>query len=142
MATSAWDAPVAWAVDDDEPAVLRVEVAPGDVDGDALLALGGEAVHQTAEVGCAGRRPGGALDGGALVGGERVRIPQYAADQGRLAVVHRAAGEDVEAAGRDRPGTGSDAGHWLAVHPPHGPRGRIPWPRTFDNSLGKRRHQK
>ena len=35
---------VAGAVDDDEAARLGVEIAPGDVDGDALLALGDEAV--------------------------------------------------------------------------------------------------
>ena len=52
---------VAGAVDDDEPARRRVEVAPGDVDGDALLALGGEAVDQQAEIGRAGGRPGRAL---------------------------------------------------------------------------------
>ena len=51
---------VAGAVDDDEAARRGVEIAPGDVDGDALLALGDEAVEQQAEVGCA--PPVAALD--------------------------------------------------------------------------------
>ncbi len=41
---------MAGAVDDDEAAVVGVEIAPGDVDGDALLALGDEAVHEQAEI--------------------------------------------------------------------------------------------
>ena len=47
---------VAGAVDDDEAARRGVEVAPGDVDGDALLALGDEAVEQQAESRDARRR--------------------------------------------------------------------------------------
>ena len=41
---------VAGAVDQHEAALVRIEVAPGDVDGDALLALGDEAVEQEAIV--------------------------------------------------------------------------------------------
>ena len=37
-------------VGDDELAPLGREEAVGDVDGDALLALGGEAVHQQREI--------------------------------------------------------------------------------------------
>ena len=37
-------------VDDDEAAPGRLEIAPGDVDGDALLALGLEPVEQEAEI--------------------------------------------------------------------------------------------
>ncbi len=51
---------VAGAVDDDEAARRGVEVAPGDVDGDALLALGDEAVEQQAEIGM--RPPVAAFD--------------------------------------------------------------------------------
>ncbi len=60
---------VAGAIDDHEAACLGVEIAPGDVDGDALLALGDETVEQQAEVGvrAAGRRVGRAPDGFALV---------------------------------------------------------------------------
>jgi hypothetical protein len=39
------------AIDDDEAARIRIEIAPGDVDGDALLALGDEAVDEQAEIG-------------------------------------------------------------------------------------------
>ena len=41
---------VARGIDDDEAAVRRLEIAPGDVDGDALLALGLEPVEQQAEI--------------------------------------------------------------------------------------------
>ena len=73
--------------------VCGVEVAPGDVDGDALLALGDEAVEQQAEVGmrAAGRRVGRAIDRLALVVVEVGGVPQQAADQRRLAVVDRSA---------------------------------------------------
>ena len=37
-------------VDDDEAAVRRLEITPGDVDGDALLALGLEPVEEEAEI--------------------------------------------------------------------------------------------
>ena len=37
-------------IDDDEAAMRGLEIAPGDVDGDALLALGLEAVEQQAEI--------------------------------------------------------------------------------------------
>ncbi len=46
------------AVDDDEAARIGVEIAPGDVDGDALLALGDEAVDQQAEIGMRGAAGG------------------------------------------------------------------------------------
>ena len=41
---------VARRIDDDEAAIRRLEIAPGDVDGDALLALGLEPVEQQAEI--------------------------------------------------------------------------------------------
>jgi hypothetical protein len=41
---------VARTVGDDEPPPRRREVAVGDVDGDALLALGAQAVGQQREV--------------------------------------------------------------------------------------------
>ncbi len=89
---------VAGAVDDDEAARLGIEVAPGDVDGDALLALGDEAVEQQAEVGmrAAGRRVRRAVDGLALVVIEVGRVPQQTADQRRLAVVDRSARQQVQ----------------------------------------------
>ncbi len=95
---------VAGAVDDDEAAMRGVEVAPGDVDGDALLALGDEAVHEQAEIRIAAVDALAALDGGALIIEEISRIPQQAADQRGFAVIHRAAGQDAQHArelGRD-----------------------------------------
>ncbi len=89
---------VAWAVDDDEAARLGVEVAPGDVDGDALLALGDEAVDEQAEIGMRAAAGGaaGALQRLALVVVEVGGIPQQPADQRRLAVVDRSAGQQMQ----------------------------------------------
>ncbi len=86
------------AVDNDEAARIGVEIAPGDVDSDALLALGDETVDEQAEIRvCAAR--GGAprlLQRLALVVIEIGGIPQEAADQRRLAVVNRAASEQMQ----------------------------------------------
>jgi hypothetical protein len=75
-------------VGEDERAPRRGEVAVGDVDGDALLALGAQAVGQTAEVELA-VAPAEVVE---LVGEDRLGIVQQAPDQGRLAVVDRAGG--------------------------------------------------
>ena len=97
---------VAGTVDDDEAPRRRVEVAPGDVDRDALLALGDETVDQQAEIGVRAAAGGaaGALQRLALIVIEIGGIPQQAADQSRLAVVDRPAREQmqdaVELAGR------------------------------------------
>ena len=74
----------------------RLEIAPGDVDGDALLALGLEAVEQQAEIDLLavdGAVMRGERDGRALILGDAGRVPQQPADQGRLAVIDRAAGQ-------------------------------------------------
>ena len=87
---------VARGIDDDEAPVRRLEIAPGDVDGDALLALGLEPVEQQAEIDLLaidGAVMRGERDGGALVLGDAGGIPQQPPDQGRLAVIDRAAGE-------------------------------------------------
>jgi hypothetical protein len=73
------------------------EVAVGDVDGDALLALGAQAVGEQREVGVAvalGR--GSPLDGVELVGEDRLGVVQQAADQGGLAVVDGAGGGEAQ----------------------------------------------
>ena len=70
---------VAGAVVQHEPPPRRGEVAVRDVDRDALLALGAQAVGQPREV-------GGGAD---LVGHQRLGVVQQAADQRRLAVVDR-----------------------------------------------------
>ena len=86
-------------IDDDETPVGRLEITPGDVDGDALLALGLKAVEQQAEidllaVDLAVMR--GERDGRALIVGDACRVPQQPADQGRLAVIDRAAGQQPD----------------------------------------------
>jgi hypothetical protein len=80
-------------VGDDELAVRGREVAVRDVDGDALLALGPEAVGQQGQVGvvvAAGLA--GRLDGFELVLEDRLGVEQQPPDQRRLAVVDRAGG--------------------------------------------------
>ena len=76
-------------VGDDELPLGRGEVAVGDVDGDALLALGPEAVGEQRQVGvlvaALARR---ALDRFELVLEDRLRVVEEPADEGGLAVVH------------------------------------------------------
>ena len=89
-------------IDDDETPVAGLEIAPGDVDGDALLALGLEPVEQKAEIDLLAVDDAivrGERDRGALVLGDAGGIPQQPPDQRRLAVVDRAAGEQPDHAG-------------------------------------------
>ena len=90
---------VAGRVGDDELAFPGREEAVGDVDGDALLALGGEAVDEEGEVdGLALRAvaPGVGFEGRELVFEDHLRIVEEAPDQGGLAVIDRAAGDEAE----------------------------------------------
>jgi hypothetical protein len=81
-------------VGNDELARLGGEVAVGHVDGDALLALGLQAVGEQRQVDrVAGRA---ALQHVELVGEDGLAVEQQAADQGGLAVVDRAGGEKSE----------------------------------------------
>jgi hypothetical protein len=75
-------------VGDDERAARRREVAVGDVDRDALLALGAEPVGERGEV----RHAAGAVAVQRVdrVVEEELRVVEHAADQRRLAVVDRA----------------------------------------------------
>ncbi len=84
-------------VRDDELAPRGGEVAVGDVDRDALLALGAEAVSQQREVGVV-VAPVAAdlLHGRQLVGEQRLRVVQQPADEGALAVVDRPGGREPE----------------------------------------------
>ena len=87
---------VAWRVGEDETAAWGFEEAVGYIDGDALVAFGGEAIDQQGIVGAAG--DGAEADAVALqrrhhVVGDGAALEQQAADEGGLAVVHRAAGE-------------------------------------------------
>ncbi len=90
---------VAGRVGEDEAPARSLEIAVGEVDGDALLALGGEPVDQQRVVDLAARRAvfaAVALEGGHHVVGDVAALEQQPADQGRLAVIHAAAGEDAK----------------------------------------------
>jgi hypothetical protein len=91
---------VAGRVGDDETAARRGEVAVRHVDGDALLALDGEAVGEEREVEPAvAAALGGARDGGELVLEQALRIEQQPADERALAVVDGAGGGEAQRAG-------------------------------------------
>ena len=83
---------VAGAVGEDEPPPRRRERAVGDVDRDALLALGPQAVGEQREVEAFDRA---LLHVGELIGEDGLGVVQKPADERRLAV--------VDAAGRGQP---------------------------------------
>jgi hypothetical protein len=90
---------VARRVGDDVLAGAGGEVAVGDVDGDALLALGLQAVGEQRQVdGGHAALAGGLLDGGQGVGQDGLGVEQQAADQGALAVIDGAAGQEAQQA--------------------------------------------
>ncbi|MNL03383.1 hypothetical protein D3C87_1239200 [compost metagenome] len=91
---------VARRVGDDELAARGGEVAVGHVDGDALLALGFQAVGQQRKIDLLA---GGALvlgvgQRGQLVGEHGLAVIQQAADQRALAVVHGTRGDKAQQA--------------------------------------------
>ena len=90
-------------VGEDELAPAGREVAVRDVDRDALLALGLQAVGEEREV----DRPGGPvlrrlLDRGDLVLVHRLRVVQQPSDQRALAVVDAPGRADAEQAGHQK----------------------------------------
>ena len=87
---------VAGRVGDDELAQRGREIAIRDVDGDALLALGDEAVGQERQVQRRAALLRCALDGGKLVGQDRLGVVEQAADQRALAVVDAARGQEPQ----------------------------------------------
>jgi hypothetical protein len=90
---------VAGGVGDDELALVGGEEAVGDIDGDPLLALGGEAVDQEGEIDRPALRAdlaGIRLQRRQLVLEDHLRIVEQPSDQGRLAVVHRPAGDEPQ----------------------------------------------
>ena len=88
---------VTGTVGDDEAAARGHERAVGDVDRDALLALGPQAVHQQRQVGVVvAALAAGALDGLQLVGHQRLGVEEQPADERALAVVHRPGGGDPQ----------------------------------------------
>ena len=82
-------------VGDDEFALRRRKIAVGHVDGDALLALGAQAVGEQRKIQAAVRL-GGFADARELVFVDRQGVVQQAPDQGRLAIVHAAGGGEAE----------------------------------------------
>ena len=90
---------VTGGVGDDELALVGGEEAVGDVDGDPLLALRLQAVE---EQGVVDLLPLGAdplavrLQCRQLVFEDQLRIPEHPADQGALAVVDAAAGDEAQ----------------------------------------------
>ncbi len=92
---------MARSIGDDELALVGREEAVGDVDGDALLALGGQAVHQQREVERLALRAdpfGIALQRGQLIVEDHLAVVEQPPDQGRLAIVDRAAGDEAQQA--------------------------------------------
>jgi hypothetical protein len=92
---------VARRVGDDEFAPGRREEAIGDVDGDGLLALGLQPVHQQREVERFARRAMLAavtLQGRELVVEDELRIVEQPADERALAVIDAAAGDEAQQA--------------------------------------------
>jgi hypothetical protein len=87
---------VAGAIRDDELAVRGRKIAIRDVDGDALLALRTQAVHQQRQVdGAAGRALALAVfsDRGELILVDGLRVVQQPPNQRALAIVDAAGGE-------------------------------------------------
>jgi hypothetical protein len=92
---------VARRVGDDEFALFGREEAIGHVDGDALLALGGQAVDQKGEIDVAPLRADAAAVGlqrRHLILEDHLGVVQQPADQGGLAVVDAAAGDEAQQA--------------------------------------------
>ncbi len=92
---------VAGGVGHDELAALGREEAVGDIDRDALLAFGGQAVEQQSEVEVGALRAdlgrvGG--EGGEVVFEDQVGLVQQAPDQRALAVVDTAARDEAQQA--------------------------------------------
>ena len=88
---------VAGGIGEDEGALIRGEVAVGHVDGNALLALGTQAVNKQGKV----HAVEAAVGGGALHGLDLVRehglgVIEQAADEGGLAVINGAGGAQAQ----------------------------------------------
>jgi hypothetical protein len=82
-------------VGEDEAAPWRGEVAVGDVDRDALLALGAQAIGEQRQVQVAvAATLGGLHHVLELIGQDLLRVVEQAPDQRRLAVVDRSCGGD------------------------------------------------
>ncbi len=90
---------VAGRVGEDEAPPRRGEVAPGDVDGDPLLALGAQPVGQERQIGAPEPAPAAhVLDVLQLVAHERLGVVQKPPDERALAVVDAPGGGATEGA--------------------------------------------
>ncbi len=90
---------VAGRVGDDELALFRRKEAVGDIDGDALLALGGEAVDEQCKVDVLALRAHSlavALQSRELILEDHLRVIQQPADQRRFAVIDAATGDEAQ----------------------------------------------
>ena len=88
---------VAGSIGQDEAALVRGEVAVSHVDGDALLALGTQAVNQQREVHAVEAAVrGGTLHGLHLVRQHGLGVIEQAADEGGLAVIDGAGGAQAQ----------------------------------------------
>ncbi len=86
-------------VGDDELALLGGEEAVGDVDGDALLALGGKPVDQESEIDLLSLRADALrirLQRRQLILEDHLAVIEQPPDQRRLAVVDRAASDEAQ----------------------------------------------
>ena len=86
-------------VGNDELALVRCEEAVGDVDGDPLLALGAETVHQQREIKLLALGPklfGFGFQGLQLIFEDQLGFIEQPPDQGGLAVIHRTAGDEAQ----------------------------------------------
>ena len=115
---------VAGRIGDDEGARFGGEIAIGDIDGDALLAFGLEAVDEQREV---DRILGRAelfrilFERGELVVEDELLLVEKPPDQRRLAVIDRAAGEDAQCRkrGNAKRGVHDRICSMLVAHRPH-----------------------
>ena len=92
---------VARGVGDDELALLGREEAVGDIDGDALLALGRQPIDQQGEIdplALGAHLAAVGLQRRQLVLVDQLRLVEQPPDQGRLAVVDRTAGDEAQQA--------------------------------------------
>ena len=87
------------AIGDDELALIGVEEAVGDVDRDALLTLGGKAIDQQREVNLLPLRADPlavVFKRGQLVFEDHLAVVKQPPDQGALAIVDAAAGDEAQ----------------------------------------------
>ncbi len=90
---------VARRVGDDELALVGGEIAIGDIDGDALLALRLQAIDQQGQIQLLAGGPvlgGVAAHGGKLILVDQLGVVQQATDQRALAVVDAATGDEAQ----------------------------------------------